>query len=157
QDRFGAPAQVFEVPPSVKWRLGAEITPPAFASVMGLALSHVGENLHYFNLLSPKEPEGERRERIRQVPYKAAIIVGAVAVAAAGAYYPLHQRHGTIADLEAQIETLNKDKEARDEPTGLVDNVKSWEGEHAYWIDHLRRISEVFPSTREIYITKVEF
>lgn len=157
QDRFGAPAEMFEVPPTVKWRAGAEATPAVFASVMGLALSHAGENLHYFNLLTPKEPESERRERIRQVPYRAALIVGLLTVAAAGAYYPLHQRHSQLTELEDQIEQLNKDKDARDELTGLVGNVQTWQGEHAYWIDHLRRIAEVFPSTREVYITKVEF
>lgn len=156
EERFGAPAQVFDLPPSLKWRGGKE-SAAAFSSAIGLALSSVGENLYYFNMLAPKEPESERRERIRQVPYKAAIAIGLCTVAAVAAYYPLHTRNAEIAELQRQINAENKDKAARDELTKLLGDIQGWQKGNVYWIDHLRRIAEVFPSTKDVYITKVDF
>jgi Tfp pilus assembly PilM family ATPase len=156
QERFGAPAQVFSTPPNLKWR-DQDAGAAPFSSAIGLALSSVTENLYYFNLLAPKEPESERRERIRQVPYKAAIIVGLCALGAIAAYYPLHQRKAEIATIQRDIDQLNSDKADRDELAKLLGDLEDWQRQNNYWIDHLLRIAEVFPSTKDVYMTKVDF
>lgn len=153
--RFNVPTQVFSVPPTLRWRGTAEAAP--FSAAIGMALSAGIENLQYFNLLAPKEPEGERRERIRRVPYRAAIIAALATVTVAAAYVPIHKRNSELKDLASQIAVLNQDKPARDELRGFEEALKGWEKQGQFWIDHLKRLADVFPRTEQAYISKVDF
>lgn len=156
QERFGAPALVYDAPASLKWRGAKSASAAPFSSTLGLALSHAGDSLRYFNLLAPKEPEGERRERIRQVPYKAAMVFGLLAVGAAAAYYPVHQKKVVAAGLDARISAENQDKKERDELLKLYGDLKGWQAQNIGWLDQLRRLAEVFPKTDRAYITKID-
>lgn len=156
QERFGTPAAVFSVPAGMKWRAGHETAAP-YSAAIGLALSITAENLNYFNLLAPKEPEGERRERIRKVPYRAAVVIGLLAAGAVAAYVPFYRVGSDIARIQREINTLNQDKKERDELSTFLGQVDGWRSKSACWIDHLNRITSVLPSTKEGYIIKADF
>jgi len=155
-ERFGAPTAILDVPAALKWRPGDESAAPYNAAI-GLALTITAENLNYFNLLAPKEPEGERRERIRQVPYKAAGIIALLAAGAVAAYVPIYKAGARIAEVQRDIDKLNQDKAEREELSTFVGQVDGWKDKSALWIDHLSRISKVFPSTKKGYVAKTEF
>lgn len=155
-DRFGAPTAIFDVTAAMRWRSGHPAAAP-FSAAIGMAVGMSAENLNYFNLLAPKEPEGERRERIRQVPYKAAVIIALLAAGSVAAYYPFYKLGKETAEVQANIDDLNKDKKERDELEAYLGQVQGWQAKNAFWVDHLSRIAKVFPSTKEGYITKIDF
>lgn len=157
EERFNAPAQLFEVPEALRWKSGKGVSAAPFSAALGLASSSAVEPLHYFNLLAPKEPEAQRRERIRQVPYKAAAVVALVAAAAAAAYYPVHERNKEIDRLDTAIAEVNTDKKAREELLKNYSDLEAWEKVNVAWLDHLRRIADAFPDTKEAYLTKMDF
>ncbi|MEP0845064.1 MAG: pilus assembly protein PilM [Phycisphaerae bacterium] len=155
QSRFGVPAQMFSVPAALKWR--GEAKTAAYGAVIGLALAASAEAIGQFNLLAPKEPEGERRERIRRVPYRAAIIAGLLTATVAAAYVPVYRKNREIAGLDYQIRALNRDKPARAELQAFEEVLNGWKNNAHPWIDHLKRLAEVFPRTEQAFINKIDF
>jgi hypothetical protein len=59
--------------------------------------------------------------------------------------------------VQKRIDTLNDDKPARDELSRFLADFEGWQNSSAFWIDHIDRLTEVFPSTKQVYISWVEF
>lgn len=154
--RFGVTAAVFEPPKALKWR--AEQGPAApFTANLGLALAGPGDALAHFNFLHPKEPEADRRERVKRVPMVALVVALFVAAAGVVAYYPIRNRDRQIAQLQAEIASANSDKKARDELTTQLGEIQSWQSRNVVWIDLLKQMAEgVFTSNKDAFLTKLE-
>ena len=154
--RFGAPAQVFEAPASIAWRRSRETATAAYSAVIGLALTSAGEGIAYFDFLHPKEPEAAGRVRKRQRPILVATIAVFVAAAGVLAYQPIRARQAQIEGLNRRISYANQDAKARKELLDQLADAQDWQGRNVIWIDRVKQLSEVFPSTREGYVTRLE-
>jgi hypothetical protein len=156
RDRLAAPASLFEVPDSLQWYVARDTSAAPFSAVVGLALSNLLESTRHFNLLHPKEPEAERRERVKRVPVAAA--TAAVFLAALGvlAYNPIRAKNAEIARYTDRIDGLNKDLEEREELLEQWDDFTQWANRNVVWVDQVKRLVEVLPSNEEAYITRME-
>jgi len=156
EQRFGSPTDIFNLPESLRWRDAAEDAIAPFSSVVGLALSSVGDTRHYFDFLHPKEIEAERRQRVRRRPLVAATAAVFIAAAGVAAYQPIQKLNEKIAAQEVSIKDRNKNEKIREEVQKHVADLESWQEHNVVWIDLLKRFAEVLPSNQECYITGLE-
>ncbi len=156
EERFGSPTTTYEAPSSLRWRPKGQVSAAPFSAVIGLAMSNAAEGTLRFDFLHPKEPEAGRRERAKRVPMMAATVALFVAAAGVAAYQPFRSGNARLTALQNKIDELNLDKEEREAFMKKYEDVMDWKSQSAVWIDHFKRIAEVFPSTKEGYITRLD-
>ncbi len=156
EQRFAAPARVYEVPEIVAWRRSKEMSTAPFSAVVGLALSSLKEAENSFDFLNPKEPEAVERERKRQRPMLVATVALFVVAGGVLAYQPFKGRKAEINRIKAVIREVNSDQKARKELFDRMDDVRAWQAKNIVWIDKFKRLAEAFPSNQEGYITRLE-
>jgi len=156
ESRFGAPAGLYEVPDVLRWR-GADVPIVAFPAVIGLAAGSTVDPRQQFDFSHPKEPEAERRERIRKRPLVAVVAGLFIAAGAVAAYQPFALRKAELARLEVQIRMLNEDKAARTDMLRKVAELKDWQRRNISWLDTLLALSEALPSNEQSHLTELEF
>ncbi|MBP7934781.1 MAG: pilus assembly protein PilM [Phycisphaerae bacterium] len=156
EEQFGAPATIYEPPPGLRWRREKGVSAAPFSAAIGLAQGSISQEMQFFDFIHPKEPEAAQRVRRRKRPL--VVVTAALFVAAAGvlAYNPIRERKAEIAALEARKKYENTDREARQQLEKLVKDVDGWQSQNLVWIDRLNALSEVFPSNKEAYITRLE-
>lgn len=158
ENRFGVTTQIFAPPESLGWDKAGGVSPAPFSATVGLALSGGGDNIAHFNFLHPKEPEGEHRERVKQVPMVAVAIGLFVAAGIVAAYVPIRTKNKKIDQLNAQISRMDSDKKQREEIQKQLQDVRGWEDRSVVWLDTLQQIAtSVLPSNREAYLTRMDF
>ncbi len=156
ENRFGAPAGLYEVPESLRWR-GAGVPIVAFSAVIGLAAASTADPRQHFDFSHPKEPEAERRERIRKRPLVAVVAGLFIAAGAVAAWQPFALRKAELARLNAQIRLLNEDEAARKDMLRKVAELKDWQKRNISWLDMLLALSEALPSNEQSHLTELEF
>ncbi len=156
ESRFGAPVALYEVPDALRWR-GVDVPIVAFPAVIGLAAGSTADPRQHFDFSHPKEPEAERRERIRKRPLVAVVAGLFIAAAAVAAYQPFALRKAELARLEVQIRMLNEDKAARTDMLRKVAELKDWQRRNISWLDTLLALSEALPSNEQSHLTELEF
>jgi hypothetical protein len=157
QNRFNVETSIFRIPESLRWRGDRDQAAP-FSAVVGLAISGVGDGLRHFNFVHPKEPEGERRERVKRVPYLAIGAAAIVALLITAAYMPIHRRNARIEELRAQIAALSADEKARKELTNQLADIELWQKRNVVWLDTMREIAEnIFTTNKDAYLTRLDF
>lgn len=155
--RFGAPTRLFEAPASLRWKARPGEAAP-LSAVIGLALSHAGDVLTHFNFLHPKEPEAERRERVRRRPLIAAVIALFVLAAGGVAYRPYLERNREIARLDDRIAELKEDDKERDSFLKEHQEIARWKKQAGVTVlDEMQRLAEAFPSNEKAFITRFIF
>ncbi len=156
EKRFGAPAQIYEVPAMVAWRRSKEMSTAPFSAVVGLALSSLKEAESSFDFLHPKEPQAAERERKRQRPMLVATVALFVVAGGVLAYQPFKSRKAEIGRLKAVIREVNSDQKARKQLFDRMDDVRAWQTKNIVWIDKFKRLADAFPDNKEGYIVRLE-
>ena len=153
--RFNLPVRVFDVPDSLKWKPRGVSAAPLIAA-FGLALGDATDELRHFDFLHPKEPEADRRERVKQLPRIGAIAACFLIAAGWLAYQPIRHRNIALAAVEAQYDKAHKGHDERDDFMDAVDEVAEWEQKSIAVLDVLADVARVFPSNKQAYLTRFE-
>lgn len=154
-NRFATKTSLFELPDSIQW--SQDVSPVSFCATIGLALGHRAEHGKRFDFLHPKEPEAERRQRVKRRPIIAAGIGILVLAAGAVAYRPIHNKNAAIDKIEGEIKQLNKNKDEREDFLKQLKEVETWKERNVAWIDQLALLTEAFPDNKQAYITGLVF
>ena len=152
ENRFGAPTRLYEAPKALRWRSRGQ-SAVAFSAAFGLALSNVTEEMQHFDFLHPKEPEGERRERVKQRPKLAAAVACFVIAAGVWAYQPVRSRHQELDRIQAEIGALEADEEEREAFMDQLADVQSWRARRINVLDHVEYLVRALPSNEQAYLT----
>lgn len=156
EQRFSTPTRIFEPPSLVRWRQDKAANPAAFNAVIGLAIGNIrGENVT-FDFLHPKEPEAERRGRLRRMPVAVATVAIFIAAGAVAAYHPIRTRNLELEQVRAKVNLANKDSAARQKFMKKLDDAREWHKQSIVWLDPLKQLLEVFPENKESYIVSVD-
>jgi len=155
ENRFRVPANIYEVPSSLHWPKSKDKS-MAYSSVIGLALGTTAEGMRHIDFLHPKEPEAQRRERVKQMPKIAVVVALFVAAAGIVAYNPIREKNATVKQLEAEIKLLKEGQKERKELKAQLEDARAWQKRNLPWIDVLKQLAQVFPSNKEAYITRLE-
>lgn len=153
--RFDTAVRLYEAPESLKWRKRSESAVP-FCAAFGLALVDVTEELQHFNFLDPKEPEAERRERVKRMPQIAATVALFLVAGGVWAYQPIRTRQKELDEIRSQVAKVNTDKKERDEFMSKLNDVRAWQQQSVVLLDYFKHLAKVFPSNKDAYLTRVE-
>jgi type IV pilus assembly protein PilM len=154
EKRFETRTRLYEAPKALRWRSRGQ-SPVAFGAAFGLALSNITEEMQHFDFLHPKEPEAEKRERVKQRPKLVAAVACFVIAAGALAYQPIRSRNHELDRLQAEIDDLNADEEEREAFMDQLDDVKAWQARRIGVLDHIEYLVRALPSNEEAYLTQL--
>jgi len=154
EKRFGAKARLYDAPKALRWRSRGQL-PVAFSAAFGLALSNLTEEMQHFDFLHPKEPEAERRERVKQRPKLVATVACFVIAFGVLAYQPVRSRHQKLDRIGAEIAKLNVDEEDREAFMDQLADVRSWLSRRVSVLDYANYLVKALPSNKEAYLTQL--
>jgi len=129
-------------------RIGSE-----FISAMGLAAGHPAAREFPFDFLHPKRPPEKRdvkKLRIAGIAV-AAVVLLAAAVGARAVY--LGGKRDVVAALRKEDKALEQTLNAVRKEAARVAAIEQWSRAGRNWLDELARLSCLFPSAKDVYLT----
>ncbi len=158
--RFNASTTAYVPPAQLEWRSSDEHTRGMFNACIGLSLGNLKEGLDHFDFLHPTEPEAERRERAKRVPWFAAAGVLLTAGLIYAAYYPISSLKSRHADIKAEIEEIEGDKDAQKKRKKFNDEfetLQTWTETSVPILDPLTELAKVFPPNEKAFVTDLRY
>ncbi|MFQ6047767.1 MAG: pilus assembly protein PilM [Phycisphaerae bacterium] len=153
--RFGVEVELYD--PARLLDAGAEQAEAlrGFGAAIGLAVGHSQPGLLDFDFLHPKRPVDLAAARARRLRRIAVAVVVAVAAAAAGWHYHIAGKQRYLATLQAQCKQLQRELKQFGKFKRQVAAASEWARSEIIWLDHLKRISQLLPDNKQVYLTRL--
>lgn len=156
QKRLSVTTQLYNPATSFGWEPDEGTAAAAFASALGLVLSHAsGETLH-FDFLHPKKTESQVRRRLRMAPAAAAVLVlfvSAVGIVIARTTKP---DRDYLARIESDIKELESKKTEYKKFQEVMEQIRAFDGKQLVWVDVLYDVMQPMPTNEEWLITGID-
>ncbi|HUW81389.1 MAG TPA: pilus assembly protein PilM [Phycisphaerae bacterium] len=126
-----------------------------FSAAIGLIVGHGQPGKVYFDFLNPKKPidwSAARARKIRMAALGAAAVLAAVVV---GANRYLGQRRAVLEGVQQQVKQFEQEVAEFEDFKKQVEAALTWQREEVIWLEHLKRLAELFPDNKQAYATNL--
>ena len=154
--RLGVTTQLYNPATSFGWEPDEGVAAAAFASVLGLVLSHADAGSLQFDFRHPKRTVSRAQRRLRKAPLAAA--VGILFIAAAGIVLAqtTKPQRDKLARIEVDIAALQENEADYKKFLEVVKSIREFDKSQLVWVDVLADIFSVMPSNEEWLLTNLE-
>ncbi|HUN82390.1 MAG TPA: pilus assembly protein PilM [Phycisphaerae bacterium] len=128
-----------------------------FNAALGLAIGHSRKGLSGFDFLHPKKPISRRAMQMRKMPLAAAIAVLIIGSAVTFHFRFVKPKTDEARTLDLQRAKLKKEEEPIVKFKDQVESMEAWVESEQHWPTVLASVTEVFPSEKEGYVTRLDF
>jgi hypothetical protein len=156
QKKLGITTQLYNPATSFGWEPDEGAAAAAFASALGLVLSHASGSSLHFDFLHPKRTESQVRRRLRMAPIAAAIgllFVSAGAIVVARTTKP---DRDALARIEAQIGEIESQRDEYKKFQEVAAEIREFDAGQVVWVDALHDVLKQMPTNEEWLITGIE-
>lgn len=156
QHKLSVTTQLYNPATSFGWEPDEGTAAAAFASSLGLVLSHASGETRHFDFLHPKKTESQARRRLRMAPMAAAIVVlfvSAVGIVIARTTKPDREE---LSRIEADIKELESKKDEYKKFQDVMDQIRTFDGRQLVWVDVLYDVMQQLPTNEEWLITGID-
>jgi Tfp pilus assembly PilM family ATPase len=126
-----------------------------FSAAIGLIVGHGQPGRADFDFLNPKKPVDLSALRVRKVRMGA---LGAAAVLVAvvlGAHQYLGQRRAVLKGVQKQVAQREQEVAEFEDFQKQVEAALAWQRDEVIWLEHLKRLTELFPDNKQVYATNL--
>jgi type IV pilus assembly protein PilM len=156
QKKLSVTTQLYNPATSFGWEPDEGTAAAAFASALGLVLSHASGSSLHFDFLHPKRTESQTRRRLRMAPAAAAIAI--LFVSAAGIVIARTSKpdRDELARIEQTIQELEENKDEHKKFQDVMQQIRQFDGKQLVWVDVLFDVMQPMPSNEEWLITNLD-
>jgi len=126
-----------------------------FSAAIGLIIGHGQAGKLDFDFLKPKKPidlSAARTRKVRMAALGAAAVLAAVAV---GANRYLGQKRAELEKLQKQVAQVEQEVAEFEDFKKQVEAALTWQRGEVIWLEHFKRLAELFPDSKQAYATKL--
>lgn len=156
QKKLGVTTQLYNPATTFGWEPDEGTAAAAFASALGLVLSHESGGTQHIDFLHPKRTESQARRRLRMAPAAAAI--GLLFVSAGGIVIARTTKpdRDELARVEASIAELEDKREDYKKFQDIMNQIREFDAKQLVWVDVLHEILGAMPTNKEWLITNLD-
>lgn len=156
QKKLGVTTQLYNPATSFGWEPDEGTAAAAFASALGLVLSHASGSSLHFDFLHPKRTESQTRRRLKMAPAAAAIALLFLSAASIVIARTTKPDRDELARIEQSIAELEEKRDQHKKFQEVVEQVRQFDGKQLVWVDVLYDIMQHMPPNEEWLITNVD-
>ncbi len=156
QKKLSVTTQLYNPATSFGWEPDEGTAAAAFASALGLVLSHASGSSLHFDFLHPKRTESHTRRRLRMAPAAAAIALLFVSAAGIVIARTTKPDRDELARIEQSIQELEANKDEHKKFQDVVQQVRQFDGKQLVWVDVLYDVIQLMPPKEEWLITNLD-
>lgn len=156
QKKLSVTTQLYNPATSFGWEPDEGTAAAAFASALGLVLSHASGSSQHFDFLNPKKSESQVRRRLRMAPMAAAIAFLFISAAGIVIARTTKPDRDALARIEEQIAELESKRDEYKKFQDLVAEIRKFDGDQLVWVDILHDVLRLMPTNEEWLITGIE-
>lgn len=156
QKKLGVTTQLYNPATSFGWEPDEGTAAAAFASTLGLVLSHASGSSLHFDFLHPKRTVSQTRRRLKMAPAAAAIAILFVSAAGIVIARTTKPDRDHLAAIEASIAELEANKDEHKKFQGLMDQIRQFDAGQLVWVDVLYEVMQHMPPNVEWLITNID-
>ncbi len=156
QKKLSVTTQLYNPATTFSWEPDEGTAAAAFASALGLVLSHASGSSLHFDFLDPKRTESQARRRLRMAPAAAAIALLFVSAAGIVIARTTKPDRDELARIEQSIEELEKNRDEYKKFQDIVHQVREFDGKQLVWVDVLYDVMQLMPPNEEWLITNID-
>ena len=156
QKRLGVTTQLYNPATSFGWEPDEGVAAAAFASALGLVLSHADAGALHFDFRHPKRMESRVQRRLRKAPLAAAVAILFIAAAGIVLAKTTKPERDNLARIEAEIAALQENEDDHKKFLEVVKLVREFDKGQLVWVDVLADVFSLMPSNEECLLTNLE-
>jgi len=126
-----------------------------FSAAIGLIVGHGQPGKVYFDFLNPKKPidlSAVRARKVRMTALGAAAVLVAVVL---GANHYLGQKRAVLEGVQKQVKQFEQEVAEFEDFQKQVEAALTWQRDEIIWLEHLKRLTELFPDNKQVYATSL--
>jgi type IV pilus assembly protein PilM len=154
--RLGVTTQLYNPATAFGWEPDEGAAAAAFASALGLVLSHADGGSLHFDFHHPKRTESRTQRRLRKAPLAAAVAVLFIAAAGIVAARTTKPERDDLARIEASIKELEERQSEYKKFLDVAGVIREFDKGQLVWVDELRDAFLLMPSNEEWLLTNLD-
>ncbi len=154
--KLGVTTQLYNPATSFGWDPDEGVAAAAFASALGLVLSHSDGGSLHFDFQHPKRVESRTQKRLRKAPLAAAVAILFVAAGGIVVARSTKPDRDALARIEAEIDALEEKESDYRKFLGVVKVVRDFDADQLIWVDVLYDAFSCMPTNEEWLLTNLD-
>lgn len=154
--KLGVTTQLYNPATTFGWEPDEGTAAAAFASALGLVLSHASGGTQHIDFLHPKRTESQTKRRLRMAPIAAAIAILFVSAGGIVIAQVTKPERDELARIEQEITDLEKNRDDNKKFQELMTQIREFDSKQLVWVDVLYDVFSVMPTNKEWLITSME-
>jgi len=156
QKRLAMTTELYNPAASFGWEPDEGAGASAFASTLGLVLGHSYDRSLHFDFLHPKKRVSQAQERLKKVPWVAAVAV--LFVAAGGIAFAKFTEpdRKTLARIEGSIKELEAKRSDHKKFLEVMERIREFDAGQHVWVDVVFDVLSALPTNEELVINHLE-
>lgn len=154
--RLGVTTQLYNPATAFGWEPDEGAAAAAFASALGLVLSHADGGSLHFDFHHPKRTESRTQRRLRKVPLAATVAVLFIAAAGIVAARTTKPERDELARIEASIKELEERQVEYKKFLDVAGVIREFDKGQLVWVDELCDAFLLMPSNEEWLLTNLD-
>ncbi len=156
QKKLNVTTQLYNPATAFGWEPDEGAAAAAFASALGLVLSHASGSSLHFDFLHPKRTESQTRRRLKMAPAAAAILVLFVSAAGIVIAQSTKSDREDLARIQQSIRELEEKKDDYKKFQDVMEQIRQFDSRQLVWVDVLHDVMKSMPSNEEWLITSID-
>jgi hypothetical protein len=126
-----------------------------FSAAIGLIVGHGQPGKLHFDFLNPKKPIDLSAVRVRKIRMAALGAAAALAAVVLGANHYLGQKRALLEGVQKQVKQFEQEVAEFEDFKKQVEAALAWQRDEVIWLEHLKRLTELFPDNKQVYATSL--